>query len=258
MNWLILTTRDLPEAYVMADHLLRKAQRVFLLNISGRTRAQRFAVLQRLAKKRGLGYLADLLLGRLLRSRYLDAGVRPFPEITADVMAGIKQECSYHEVADPHAPATLQYVAEVKPDYILFLGAPVIKPELFTLARVDALNWHHGIAPRYRGSDCVLWAMAKNEFDQVGFTIHSVAAVVDGGRIILQRTVPVRKDVSCAGAVADVARQGLQGFIEVIDRLLAGHELESRKQEPGGTHYPPIGWRALRRAARNFQHYAAT
>ena len=39
MNWLILTTRDLPEAGVMADFLLRKAQDVVVLNVRGRTRA---------------------------------------------------------------------------------------------------------------------------------------------------------------------------------------------------------------------------
>jgi hypothetical protein len=91
--------------------------------------------------------------------------------------------------------------------------------------------------------------MANDEFDQIGFTIHFVSPVVDGGRIVLQRRVAVRKDVSFGAAVADVARQGLNGFIEVVDRLLFWAGAGIREQEKGGTHYPPIGWRALRRAA---------
>ncbi len=256
MNWLLLTTGNLPEAYVMADSLLRQAQAVALFNIRGRTRRQNLRILRRLAQKRGLGYLADLLLGRRLRRRYLHPAVRSFPEITAAAEAGIRRRCRHADVDDPHAPETLRQVAALQPDYILLLGAPVIKPEFFTLARRGTLNWHHGLSPRYRGSDCPLWAMANNEFDQVGFTIHFVSEVVDGGRIILQRPVPVRKDLDFSAAVADIARQGLDGFREVVGRILAGHTLDSQPQEKGGTHYPPIPWSALRRAHRNFHDYA--
>jgi len=91
MNWLILTTRDLPEAGVMADFLLRKAQDVVVLNVRGRTRAQSFAVLKRLARKRGAGYLADFLLGRALRGRVLDPAAQPFPEITAAARAALRR-----------------------------------------------------------------------------------------------------------------------------------------------------------------------
>jgi folate-dependent phosphoribosylglycinamide formyltransferase PurN len=256
MKWLLLTTGNLPEAYVMADFLLRKSQEVILFNIRGRTRHQRLQVLKRLARKRGLAYLCDLLLGRGFRSRYLDPAVRPFPEMTTDKIAELSRHCAYHEIDDPHAPETIRQVSELQPDHILFLGAPVIQPELFTLARHGALNWHHGLSPRYRGSDCVLWAMANNEFDQIGFTIHRVSAVVDGGEILLQRKVSVRKDMDFSQAVADVARQGMDGFIEVVDGLLSGPAGESRTQEKGGVHYPPIGWSAIRRARNHFQAYA--
>ena len=258
MNWLILTTGNLPEAYVMADFLLRQSQDVALFNIKRRPRSQSLAVLKRLAKKRGLVYLADLWLGRLFRKRYLDPAVRPFPEITATAIASLKGKCRSFDVDDPHTPETIGRVAALQPDYILFLGAPVIKPELFTLARRGCLNWHHGLSPRYRGSDCVLWAMANDEFDQIGFTIHVVSAVVDGGQIVLQRNIAVRKDMRFSEAVSDVARQGMDGFIDVVDRILSGKELDAKEQEKGGAHYPPIGLSAIRRAHRNYRRHATS
>jgi folate-dependent phosphoribosylglycinamide formyltransferase PurN len=256
MNWLILTTGNLPEAYVMADHLLKMSQEVGIGNIRGRTRRQRLQVLRRLAKKRGLLYLADLLLGRRFRQRYLDSAVKPFPDITEAVMAGLQARCRYVEMDDPHAPDSIQQVAALEPDYLLLLGAPVIKPELFRLARHGTLNWHHGLSPHYRGSDCPLWAMANNEFDRIGFTIHQVSEVVDGGGILLQRPVPVRLDVGFSEAIADIARQGMGGFIEVVDRLVSGERWAPLEQQKGGTHYPPIGWSAIRRAWRNYQRHA--
>ena len=258
MNWLILTTHDLPEAYVMARALLAKSQEVALFNIRGRPGSQRLRVVRRLARKRGWLYLADWLLGRRFRSRYLDPAVRLFPEITPEAVADVRGRVRYCTIADPHAAETLRRVAELKPDYILFLGAPVIRASLYGLAAKGALNWHHGLSPRYRGSDCVLWAMARGEFDQIGCTIHEVSDVVDGGRILLQRRLEVRKDLPFTEAVAEVARQGLAGFVEVVEGLVGGRVPEARAQETGGTHYPPIGWTGLRRAHRNFHDHART
>ena len=242
----------------MADFLLRKTQKVVIFNIRGRTRAQSLQVLKRLGKKRGLIYLADLLLGRKYRRHYLDPTVRIFPKMTEPVVADIQSRCACFDIDDPNGEEAINQVAKIGPDYILLLGAPVIKPPLFKLSRQGTLNWHHGLSPRYRGSDCVLWAMANNEFDQIGFTIHYVSEVVDGGKIILQGKVSVRKDAGFSEAVADVARHGLDGFLEVVGRILAKQEMDAKAQEKGGAHYPPIGWSAIRRAARNFRRYAAS
>lgn len=256
MNWLIITTENLPEAFVMAGFLLEQSQEVAVFNIQGRPLKQRMQVLKRLAKKRGLGYLMDLLRGRRCRKRYLDPTVRIFPDITGPVIADIQSRCRCIDIDNPNGEEAVQQVAQINPDYILLLGAPVIKPPLFTLARHGTLNWHHGLSPRYRGSDCVLWAMANNDFDQIGFTIHFVSEIVDGGKIILQRKIAVRKDVGFGEAIADVARQGMNGFVEVVDRVVSGQDLIAQEQEKGGTHYPPIGLRAIRQAYRNFTAYA--
>lgn len=256
MNWLLLTTGDLPEAYVMARYLLGQAQEVTLFNIQGRTPAQQRRVLLRLARRRGWLYMADLILGRRFRSRYLRPGVPIFPDITREAMAEVQSRCAYSLISDPHDDDTRHRVSTLQPDYILFLGAPVIKPALFTLARRGALNWHHGLSPRYRGSDCVIWAMANNEFDQIGFTIHRVSEVVDGGGILLQRPVAARTDLDFTESIADIARRGMQGFIEVVASILEGRPPEPVEQGKGGTHYPPAGLSTFRRAFRHFQAYA--
>jgi hypothetical protein len=197
-----------------------------LFNIRGRTRRERWRVLARLARKRGVPYLADLLLGRWLRTRYLGPGYRPFPEITAGVAAELRRRCRYVEVDNPHAPETLRQVAAYEPDYVLLLGAPVLRPEFFTLARRGTLNWHHGIAPRYRGSDCVLWAMANGEFDQNRLPPSSACP-------------PSWTEAECccsAGLAVPHGRgfrRGRRGhrpagpggvYVEVVGRLLAGDE----------------------------------
>jgi methionyl-tRNA formyltransferase len=38
--------------------------------------------------------------------------------------------------------------------------------------------------PDYKGSDCPVWALALNDAEHVGFTIHRVAEKVDAGDVI--------------------------------------------------------------------------
>ncbi len=251
-KWLIITTDNLPEAYYMARHLLNNSQHVSMLNIKGRTFLQSFSVLKRLLKKRGPAYLADFFLGRYMKKYYQNPAIKPFADIDDKFKESIRSKIEYHSCEDPHSTSSLALVESYAPDYILFLGAPVIKPSLFSLAKQGTINWHHGFSPIYKGSDCVHWAMANKDFHNIGFTIHFVSEIVDGGSIILQRKVQVNKDLDFAEAIAEILLKGMEGFTEVVDNIISHKEINSKIQEKGGKHYPPAGWRTIRQACNNF------
>ena len=146
-SFLIVTTRDLPEAYFLASALESRRQRIGVINITGRPLRTKLRVLGRLRRNRGLLYLADLLLARTLRWRYMPATVVPFPEIDEAAIEGIKQRWPSHSCLDPHATPTLQFIRDFAPDYIVLAGTPVLKPSLFSLAREGAFNRHLGMLP---------------------------------------------------------------------------------------------------------------
>ena len=100
-SFLIVTTRDLPEAYFLATALEARRQRIGVINITGRPLGTKLRVLARLRRNRGTLYLADLLLARALRSRYLPATVMPFPEIDEAVIASIKRRWPSHCCSGP-------------------------------------------------------------------------------------------------------------------------------------------------------------
>lgn len=252
-KWLLITTDNLPEAYVMANYLLSESQDISIFNIKRRSYSQSKTVLKRLAKKRGIIYLIDFLLAKQFKKYYQKPDVKIFPKITNRLIEDIISRVNYFEVNDPHCEETIDLTKQLKPDYILFLGAPVIKPSLFSLSKYGTINWHHGLAPLYRGSDCVLWPMANNDFYNIGFTIHSVVKVVDGGTILLQRKIPVKKNLDFSNAIADILRQGMDGFIEVVSQILSNKDLKGQEQERGGFHYPPAGLSTIRRACNNYR-----
>lgn len=251
-SFLILTTRDLPEAYFLAASLEARAQRVGVVNITGRPLATKLRVLRRLRRNRGTLYLADLFLGRAFRGLYMPRPIVPFPEIDAAAIAGIKRRWPAHATRDPHAPATLQFVRDFDPDFILLAGTPVIKPLLYSLARQGAFNRHLGMLPDYKGSDCPLWALASNDPEHLGFSIHRVAEKVDAGDVVHVEHVPLVRGESFAGCMARVQRRASEALVSVLDQLVGGSRVEARPQPARGRFFPPAGLRALRRARRNF------
>ena len=253
-SFIIVTTQDLPEAYFLAAALERKEQRIAVVNITGRPLGTKLRVLGRLRRRRGTPYLADLLLGRLFRRQYLPAIV-PFPEIDE----GVKRRWAVHHCSDPHRPATLRFVRDFDPDYMLLAGTPVLRPELFALARCGALNRHLGLLPWYRGSDCALWTLALDDAAHMGFSIHRVSERVDGGDVLHAEPVPMAPGESLGRYLARLQRQGSQAFVGLLERLIAGEPVPAHTQPIGVGHYfPPAGLHALRRARRNFDRAART
>ena len=251
-SFVIVTTRDLPEAYFLAADLERKGQRLAIVNISGRPLAAKLRVLRRLRRRRGVPYIADLLLGRLLHRRYLPASVLPFPEIDDRAVAGLKRRLAVHTCTDPHRPATLRFVRDFAPDYMLLAGTPVLDPALFTLARDGAFNRHLGLLPHYRGSDCPLWALALDDPEHLGFSIHRVSERVDRGAVVHVEPVPIAPGETLVRYLARFQRLASQAFVGFVDRLITGAPVHARAQSPGGRYFPPAGFRTLRHARRNF------
>ena len=247
-RFVVVTTDDLPEAHFLADHLLSREQGVALLNVRGRAWRNRLQVLSRLGRRHGGRYLAELMLGRLLRARYRMDAHPPFPEIDAATIARIRSIVPVLDTPDPHSGAALEFVRAQQPDYLLSAGAPVLRGELHSMARHGALERHLGLSPRYRGSDCPLWALADGDADHIGYSIHRVADRADGGETLLQRRLALIPAEDFGETLARINRSGSEGFIEVLDAILTDRPLATERRDEGGRHYPPAPLGILRRA----------
>ncbi len=254
-SFLIITTGNLPEAYFLAKFLNSKNQKVGILNIEGRTFGEKLRVLKRLYKKRGLIYLLDFFQARLFRKFYQDPKVKPFPDITDEVIQNMKKTIIHDDFSDPHSEKALTFVRNFVPDYILIAGAPILKSCLYGLAKHKAINRHLGLSPLYRGSDCPIWAMRNNDFGKIGFTIHVVAKKADAGDILLQKHVPIDHNHDFSQTLANISFQGSKGFVDVLEKIISGVDIPTDKQSKGGNHYPPITLSAVRSAHKNFKKY---
>ncbi len=248
----IVTTWDLPEAYFLARYLCRRGQRVGILNLRGRPFMDRIRVVRRLWRNRGTLYVLDRVLAALLSSLYVPKNVVPFPDLDSQAIGEIRKACICLDCDDLHGAEAFRYVKDLAPDYVLIAGAPVIRPALYGLAREATLNRHLGLSPAYRGSNCPIWALARGDFQSVGYTIHLVNEKVDGGAVVRQAPIPMHREVPFAEYLAEVQLVGSNGFISVLGDILDGVALRPLAQPAGGTHFPPAGLSTLRRAYRNY------
>ena len=104
-----------------------------------------------------------------------------------------------HLVKNFHDPASIALLREAAADLGVVYGTNIIKETVFGVPRLGSINLHQGLAPFYRGGPPVFWELFNGE-RELGLTVHSVAAKVDAGEIILQQTVPLAYDYAKHGA----------------------------------------------------------
>jgi folate-dependent phosphoribosylglycinamide formyltransferase PurN len=76
-------------------------------------------------------------------------------------------------------------------DYLFsIVNLKLLSREMIAAAREGAINFHDGPLPRYAGIHATSWALINRE-TQHGVTWHAIGDVVDGGRILKQRFVPI-------------------------------------------------------------------
>ena len=106
-----------------------------------------------------------------------------------------KVNIPFFKVENFHHDSSIELLKNTNADLGILYGTNIIKESVFSIPRLGSINLHQGLAPFYRGGPTVFWELFNNE-KEIGITVHFVAAKVDTGDIILQKTVPLRYDFS--------------------------------------------------------------
>lgn len=99
------------------------------------------------------------------------------------------------KVENYHSEDAINLLRESDADLGILYGTNIIKEPVFSIPRLGSINIHQGLAPIYRGGPTVFWELFNGE-KEIGITVHFVAAKVDTGDIILQKTLPLCYDFS--------------------------------------------------------------
>ena len=121
-------------------------------------------------------------------------------------------------VPSANSPECLQAIEESKPGVVLLAGCRLLSKETLAQMPCPVLNYHAGIAPKYRGMNGGYWALASGDADNFGTTVHLVDAGVDTGGVLRQargrpraRRHHIKLCVAAGGVFARHLRRGGSG-----------------------------------------------
>jgi folate-dependent phosphoribosylglycinamide formyltransferase PurN len=98
-------------------------------------------------------------------------------------------------VPSVNALDTIDLLQQLQPRVVVINGTRILSKQLLGAVTCRFINTHAGITPKYRGVHGGYWALANNDREKCGVTIHVVDTGIDTGDIISQHRIkPGKQD----------------------------------------------------------------
>lgn len=88
----------------------------------------------------------------------------------------------------------IESIKTINPDIILVNGTRIIAASILSQVACPVINVHVGITPLYRGVHGAYWALANNDRQNCGVTIHVIDKGIDTGAILAQDLIKPNGD----------------------------------------------------------------
>lgn len=107
-----------------------------------------------------------------------------------------------------------------KADYFLLISWKfILNEELLSLPLKGTINLHYSLLPKYRGVYPVNWAIINGE-DKTGITYHLVDNSIDGGNIVIQKSLSIDFYDTARTLQKRLDRLALEAFDLLLQELL--------------------------------------
>ena len=118
---------------------------------------------------------------------------------------------------DVYQPATLrnaeslELVRSLEPELIVVAAYGKLLPEdILNVPPLGSINVHSSLLPKYRGAAPINWALLDGE-PETGVTIQYMAAELDAGDILLQKSTPIGDTEDAQALTERLAQLGAGG-----------------------------------------------
>jgi methionyl-tRNA formyltransferase len=155
-----------------------------------------------------------------------------------------------------NSPEAEQYLREAAPDLILVYGTGLVRPHIYGIARVAALNAHGGKLPGYRGLDTNLWAILEGRPEDMTATWHALAPELDTGAVYVDAQVPRHPDLALHSLRGRTAIVCTDLMIDLLPRLKAGAGPVRVHHKEQSRYFGMMPWLLKRRADKLLREYA--
>lgn len=148
-------------------------------------------------------------------------------------------------ISSANGPELVDLIRRLDPAVVFLAGCRMLSPGTLGQIPCPVINYHAGITPKYRGMHGGYWALANDDAENFGTTVHVVDAGVDTGAVLYQsRGKPGRGDTIASYAMRqasfsrDICALAIR---DALDGKLAPVEIGL----PSRQWYHPTIWRYL-------------
>ena len=156
----------------------------------------KFSLFSRRSKKIGLlktiGQVAFILFSKLLYIKSKSKLAALKDKLGLDSSTIPSELICYRE--NINHKKVISKLRSLNPDLIFVNGTRIISSDLIRAIPVRFVNIHVGITPNYRGVHGGYWALASNDKERCGVTVHIVDEGIDTGEVLYQKIIQVNKE----------------------------------------------------------------
>jgi len=138
-----------------------------------------------------LGLYDFIKVGILILKNYI-IKFMPSNEIITIKNLAKKYNIETYNFSSINSDEVLKLINKEKIDLVVCSINEIIKKEIFDNSRAIFINRHFGLLPKYKGVWPLYWAL-KNKEKKCGITFHTMTSEIDGGDIIKQKEVEIKK-----------------------------------------------------------------
>lgn len=238
---IVVVTEGGPHIWAIVNALADKLGPVSVILESPESKRQ---LLLGRARRQGwisaVGQLGTMVLTRLGKRFFAGHAARLIAE--QELQTEPKPGQAIVHVPSANAPECLQAIEKIRPGVVLLAGCRLLSKQTLAKMPCSVLNYHAGIAPKYRGMNGGYWALASGDKQNFGTTVHLVDAGVDTGGVLRQaRGRPQPGDTISSYALRQ-ASFSREVCVEAVRDALAGKLATLNPGLPSKQWYHPTIW----------------
>lgn len=157
----------------------------------------RSQLIRRRIKKMGIKKVTGQILFKLLISKPLEKSSRKrlqeIQKINHMDTTAIPPE-KVEKVISVNDDQCVRRLKEMQPDLVVVNGTRIISGKVLQSVDAPFLNMHAGITPLYRGVHGGYWALAEQDPEHCGVTVHLIDEGIDTGSVIYQSLIQIQPE----------------------------------------------------------------
>ena len=146
------------------------------------------------------------------------------------------------DVPSANSPEFLAALDRLKPAVVLLAGCRLLTRKTLAAMTCPVLNYHAGITPKYRGMNGGYWALATQNEENFGATVHLVDAGVDTGGVLHQVRGRPGPDDNIALYPLRLAALSRDICVRGVEDALEGRLAPKTPDMPSKQWYHPTIW----------------